>query len=373
MAQVTSDPIVSKNLVFAEKDGFVAVEAEHFIAQKKTNIRAWHLTHRDQKPVFTPDGDPAHVGNASGGAYLEILPDSRRNHSEKLIPGENFSNEPGKLAILSYKIHFNETGRYYVWVRAYSTGSEDNGIHVGLDGIWPESGQRMQWCQGKNDWRWESKQRTAKNHCGEPYKIYLDIETTGTHLVQFSMREDGFEFDQFLLTKEREYKRPLGPVPVSSVHAGKRPPYFQFVRKFPDHWGEPPRIQTRDYRPLPGGFGRGSSTLAAWIQKNLDADIKKKEAENKSEDGDGSVNIHGELKQWHKVTLDIKGPFLSELHAYGKNPFLDYNMTVMFEHESGTPKYRVPGYFAGDGEAANTSSTDGNIWRAHLSPDKIGR
>ncbi len=35
--------------------------------------------------------------------------------------------------------------------------------------------------------------------------------------------------------------------------------------------------------------------------------------------------------------------------------------------------YEVPGYFAADGDAANTSATSGNKWRAHLSPDKTGR
>ncbi|MHC1769235.1 MAG: carbohydrate-binding family 6 protein [Verrucomicrobiia bacterium] len=43
-------------------------------------------------------------------------------------------------------------------------------------------------------------------------------------------------------------------------------------RKFPAHWGEPPGAQTRDYRPLPGGYGNGSSTLARWIQDHLDKD-----------------------------------------------------------------------------------------------------
>jgi hypothetical protein len=48
-------------------------------------------------------------------------------------------------------------------------------------------------------------------------------------------------------------------------------------------------------------------------------------------------------------------------------------MSVRFTHESGVPSYTVPGYFAADGNAANTSATAGNKWRAHLSPDKPGR
>ena len=43
-------------------------------------------------------------------------------------------------------------------------------------------------------------------------------------------------------------------------------------KKFPAHWGDPPKIQTRDFRPLPGGYGNGSSTLAKWISKNLEQD-----------------------------------------------------------------------------------------------------
>lgn len=41
---------------------------------------------------------------------------------------------------------------------------------------------------------------------------------------------------------------------------------------YPEHWGEPPALQTRDLVPLPGGYGTGSSTLRNWIQKKLDAD-----------------------------------------------------------------------------------------------------
>lgn len=205
----------SETRIFVEKEGLVAVEAEHFAAQDKTETRQWYVTSATKTPAVSPDGDDSHANSASGGAYLEILPDTRRNHSMKLIHGQNFSNEPGKLGVLVYPVRFTTPGRYYVWVRAYSTGSEDNGIHVGLDGTWPVSGQRLQWCEGKNGWRWESKQRTAEVHCGEPYKIYLDIEQAGLHTIEFSMREDGFEFDKWFMTLDREYKRPTDAGPTT--------------------------------------------------------------------------------------------------------------------------------------------------------------
>mmetsp|Transcript_6149 Transcript_6149/g.11543 ORF Transcript_6149/g.11543 Transcript_6149/m.11543 type:complete len:1190 (-) Transcript_6149:311-3880(-) len=43
-------------------------------------------------------------------------------------------------------------------------------------------------------------------------------------------------------------------------------------KKFPAHWGEPPRAQTKDMRPWPGGYGAGSGTVAKWIQLHMDRD-----------------------------------------------------------------------------------------------------
>jgi hypothetical protein len=41
---------------------------------------------------------------------------------------------------------------------------------------------------------------------------------------------------------------------------------------FPASWGQPPAFSTRDIVNLPGGYGMGSSTMASWIQSNLDRD-----------------------------------------------------------------------------------------------------
>jgi Domain of unknown function (DUF5060)/Putative collagen-binding domain of a collagenase len=95
-------------------------------------------------------------------------------------------------------------------------------------------------------------------------------------------------------------------------------------------------------------------------------------AAERGKNGDGRVAITGELRQWHKVTLTLDGPFADERDD-SPNPFVDLRMTVTFTHESGTLRYIVPGYFAADGNAANTSAHSGTKWRAHLSPDKTGK
>ena len=200
-------PCMGVAQTFIEKDGIVAVEAEHYFRQSKCEIRCWEKIGKGDGNMSATAGDDQYL-TASGKAYIEVLPDTRVTHDDKLIAGENFSNEPGEVAVVSYNVEFSNPGKYYVWVRAFSTGAEDNGIHVGLDGEWPESGRRMQWCEGKNEWTWASRQRTDSVHCGEERLIYLEVPSTGKHVISFSMREDGFEFDKFILSKK--YEAPVG-------------------------------------------------------------------------------------------------------------------------------------------------------------------
>jgi len=81
-----------------------------------------------------------------------------------------------------------------------------------------------------------------------------------------------------------------------------------------------------------------------------------------------AAEITGELKKWHKVTITFDGPEASE--TGNPNPFLNYRLKVTFTNGSAT--YVVPGYFAADGDAANSSAEAGKKWRAHFAPDKTG-
>ena len=509
-------PMWAQQTVFKESGGVVAVEAEHFFKQTQSDTRAFYLTTADSTPDVKPDGDPSHVAGASGGAYLEILPDTRRTHGDKLIRGTNFSPEPGKMAVVHYKVNFTTTGKYYVWVRAHSTGSEDNGLHVGIDGTWPESGQRLQWCEGKRTWRWDSKQRTEKVHCGEPYKIFLTVDEPGEHTISFSMREDGFEFDKWLMTTEREFARPTGVGPAPVVYSGPMPKTFPVVQvdassigqEGPDakasnivpeslviaasefslegsgfylHKSKWAAVNPEKNKsgtvgktfPFPAGkydvtlmavgesdgrstyyvrkddesigdftcplstkmYEEGKKFQQTWpgidisegdvisvtanigsedgkeysrarwaaiafrpadkstkivalpfLVKQLDGKNRKVTVDQKPSptapvsslplilprrpDGDGRVNVSGELKQWHKVTLTLNGPYAHE-QDNSPNPFTDYEMNVLFRHSGGT-EYSIPGYFAADGNAGETSAESGTAWRAHFAPDQTG-
>src|SRR5215212_4356101 len=79
--------------------------------------------------------------------------------------------------------------------------------------------------------------------------------------------------------------------------------------------------------------------------------------------------ISGQLKKWHRVTITYNGPSVSETSS--PNPFLDYRLNVTFTHSSGK-SFKVPGFFAADGNAGQTGATSGNKWKVRFSPDATG-
>lgn len=83
------------------------------------------------------------------------------------------------------------------------------------------------------------------------------------------------------------------------------------------------------------------------------------------------ADIAGTLLRWHPVTLTFDGPEADEQGS--PNPFCDYRLIVAFTHEGSPEEYVVPGYFAADGNAAETSATAGNKWRVHFTPHETGR
>lgn len=202
---------------YQEKNGLVVIEAENFSSQVFTSKRAWYIFNALQRPLSNfADPDLPHLTGASNGGYIENLPDTRTNHYEALRPEENFYPNPGSMAILSYSIYFHEPGRYYLWGRAYSTGLEDNGFHFGLDGVWQESSQRLQLCEGKHQWTWSSQQRRNDNHCGTPNTLWIDVESSGQHNLMLSMREDGAELDKIILSKDVNFV-PKGKGPAETI------------------------------------------------------------------------------------------------------------------------------------------------------------
>ena len=81
------------------------------------------------------------------------------------------------------------------------------------------------------------------------------------------------------------------------------------------------------------------------------------------------TTINGELKKWHTVTLVFDGPTTDENAS--NNPFLNYRLNVTFTAPNGTT-FLVPGFFAADGNASETSAASGNKWAVRFTPNQTG-
>lgn len=72
--------------------------------------------------------------------------------------------------------------------------------------------------------------------------------------------------------------------------------------------------------------------------------------------------------QHKSIVLDFPVKDLSE--TSGENPFLDYRLQVEFRNSN--TRFSVPGFFAADGNAAETSASTGKIWRVIFTPPSAG-
>lgn len=80
-----------------------------------------------------------------------------------------------------------------------------------------------------------------------------------------------------------------------------------------------------------------------------------------------ACTVTGDLTQWHRVAVICDGPIGDENNdsTFTNNRF---NMTF----SNGNKSIVVPGHFAADGNAADTSANSGNKWRVYFSPPESG-
>ena len=103
----------------------------------------------------------------------------------------------------------------------------------------------------------------------------------------------------------------------------------------------------------------------SWLLRSL---LSPAPVLSESQEPTEPVTVSGELREWHKITLTLDGLPASE--SATPNPFTDYRLDVTFSN--GEREYVVPGYYAADGDAANTGADSGNKWRVHFAPDEAG-
>ncbi|MCI5064999.1 DUF5060 domain-containing protein [bacterium] len=74
--------------------------------------------------------------------------------------------------------------------------------------------------------------------------------------------------------------------------------------------------------------------------------------------------VTGERLVSHEVTLELTGPMRSE----NSGTFRNYRLFAKFTHVMSGAVFRIPGYFAADGDAAQSGASRGDQWRVRFSP-----
>lgn len=130
-----------------------------------------------------------------------------------------------------------------------------------------------------------------------------------------------------------------------------------------------------DWGPLEAGVDdsvlhqRLRLIVAAGTPVEIDESSKKSSSAKPLQfEGNAKVALAGSKRLFEPVTLSFRGPSSDE--GAEPNPFRDIRFDVAFR--SGEHSVVVPGYYAADGNAAETSATRGNVWRVHFVPERSG-
>ncbi|MFH1882713.1 MAG: discoidin domain-containing protein [Planctomycetota bacterium] len=164
-------------------DGIVSVEAVHYDNNISQGGVQWELV--------GPTGGFIGIAGmqANGGGNID-------------------TNYAATSPQLDYEIDFVKTGTHYVWIRGWGAGGGDDSCHAGLDGEeTPLSNRMTGW---NNNYTW------ANGRYERPEPSQIDIPTTGLHVLNIWMREDGLIIDKIVLTTNPDYI-PTGDGPPEST------------------------------------------------------------------------------------------------------------------------------------------------------------
>jgi len=162
------------------QNGIVSIEAEHYDDNIERGGTLW-------EEVGPTDG-------FTGTAGMQVLGPSFYN--------AGYSTQSPQL---NYEVNFTRTGTHYVWILAWAAGGGDDSCHVGLDG--EETPLSSNWSGGGNSW--------SNNRYPETGRAQFEVTTTGFHVLNIWVREDGLIVDKILLTTNPDYT-PIGSGPAES-------------------------------------------------------------------------------------------------------------------------------------------------------------
>ncbi|MEM1041544.1 MAG: choice-of-anchor D domain-containing protein [Bacteroidota bacterium] len=303
---------------FLETGGLVVIEAETELVPGGGHPDGWRLM-----PDEADSDHPAFPG-ATGGRYLQW------------DDGNNYGN-PGQ-GTMAFPVRISQAGTYrFQWRSKVGFGSNatehnDSWLKIDADAFYGEKGNGSIVCpkgydpaqndctgdvpngSGSGGWFKAYSSGTTdwtwstRTSDNDAHDLFARFDAPGTYTVRVSGRSDGHLLDRLVLYH-------------SSVGSGDA------------------------------------------------LDLDNPESPRDGDSGGGDVVVEGELKRWHPVSLTFTGPDVSESDS--ANPFLRYRLNVAVTAPSGAV-HVVPGFFAADGDAAETSAAAGDQWRAIYTPAETG-
>lgn len=201
-------PPAAPGLTFQENfdgtNGTTVIEAEHYF-----DVRTATDGH-----VWVPASGR---GDASGNKYMTILPDT----------GVNLGNAGYATSTrLGFQINFKTNGVHYLWLRGGDPRNDGSGdsVHAGLDDTVSVAGTQITGAPTFTtaSWNWVGNNNAAA-------RVTVDVPSTGNHIVNLWMREDGFLLDKLVLTTDAAYT-PTGQGPAESSQVTGSTPTISIAR-----------------------------------------------------------------------------------------------------------------------------------------------
>lgn len=163
-------------------DFVVSMEAE----SHRTNTPGTGSTPHTWNLATTPTG-------FTGTGYMQSTPDSGQNVNT------GYTDPASGSCRLDFKVNFTQTGAHYIWVRGRAiagvVGSSDS-CHVGLN--WQATSDSDRVNSFSDAWTWRRITMDGND-------ATFSVPAAGVHTVNVWMREDGFRFDNILLTTNASY------------------------------------------------------------------------------------------------------------------------------------------------------------------------
>jgi glucose/arabinose dehydrogenase/Ca2+-binding RTX toxin-like protein len=162
--------------------GLVSIEVEHYFNKIDQGAHSW-----------TPNSTAGY----SGDGAMEATPNTGANVNTGYAAGS---------PRMDFTVNFLRTGTHYIWARGIGASGADDSYHAGLDGAEISTSDRIS--SFGPAWTW------SRSTMDGPVATF-DVPTTGFHVVNVWMREDGFVIDKLVLTTDSSFT-PTGTGPPES-------------------------------------------------------------------------------------------------------------------------------------------------------------